>query len=473
MSEESLPEKKKKKRSSTKNKKRLDLSLLAVIDNMVFNKTDAWAYYKVTNQAFDFLTSAGQASLLQKLTNAFNNLMNDRQESLEMHLISTSVPIDIDAWQEQVKTISNDWDRPPGFEEYLEEVTSFLKNEAYHTKTVYIGVNLGKRGALEVDRLNVFEAGVKGAMDYGKEWLNKALMIPDEDIDEKEEAVVRKKEENIYRNISVGHLGAERASAEELLLLIKRQLYPAMPAPYLDVDHESRLGAGDIALEASSVIENKYRWIKIKQIIDDEPWEGYRATLSMSKFPKEMTFPGSMPFLYYIQKIGLPFTTFARFTLHPSRKMKLELEKKRKEQRDELENLSAAMDGYDSAISGVPEHVQEALQDSQMLSSMLSSDNTAWLEGSYFIVIETPTEELLRKYISVVKQYYSDLDININWTAGDQAILFLSQMPGDKHRMKSFDQMTNLTMLPSSGFNFSSDVGDPIYGNEGAVSLNG
>jgi hypothetical protein len=30
-------------------------------------------------------------------------------------------------------------------------------------------------------------------------------------------------------------------------------------------------------------------------------------------------------------------------------------------------------------------------------------------------------------------------------------------------RGKSFDQITNLSMLPASGFNFASDVGDRIY----------
>lgn len=461
------PSKKKKKKAPKKNRKRLDISAVAVIDNIVFSKTDAWAYYKVTNRAFDFLTSDGQVALMQKLTNAFNNLMGDRQDSLEMHMIVTSVPIDVDMWADQVRTLSKNWSRTPGFERYLEEVSHFLKNEEYSTKVVYLGVHLGKRGALNMENLNVFEAGVKGAVDYGKEWLNKALMIPDEDVDEKEEASTRKREETIFRNLSVGHLQAVRTTSEEILLLIKRQLYPSMPAPYLDVDHGSRLGEGDLAIEASSTIENRYRWLKMTQMIDGELWTGYRATLSMTKFPKEMDFPGSMPFFYYIQKIGLPFTTFARFTLHPSRKMKAELEKKKKEQRDELENLSAAMDGYDSAISGTPEHVQEALRDSQMLGAMLTNDKTAWLEGSYFIVVETPTEEILRKYVSVLKQYYSDLDININWTSGDQAKLFLAQMPGDKHRMRSFDQMTNLAMLPASGFNFASDVGDPIYGSDG------
>lgn len=459
-------EKPKKEKKPKQTKKKLDISAVAVIDNIVFSKTDAWAYYKITNRAFDFLTAEGQASLIQKLTNAFNNLMNDRQESLEMHMIVTSVPVDVDLWAEQVTELSESWNRTPGFEKYMHEVTEFLKDSAYHQKVVYLGVHLGKRGALNLDGLNVFESGLKGAYEVATEWFNRALAIPTEDISEKEEKEFRHKEETFGRNLAVGHLRTQKATAEEILLLIKRQLYPSMPAPYLDVDHGSRLGAGDLALECGSAIENKYRWVNIKQMVGDQELEGYRATLSMTKFPKDMEFPGSMPFFYYIQKIGLPFTTFSRFSLHPSKKMKADLEKKKKEQRDELENLSGGMDALDATIGGMPDHVADAIRDQQLISSMLNEDKTAWLEGSYFIVIETPTEEILRKYVSIIKQYYADLDININWTAGDQASLFLSQMPGDKHRMKTFDQITNLAMLPSSGFNFSSEVGDPIHGND-------
>lgn len=467
------PQKPKPEKKQKANKKKLDISAVAFIDNMVFSKTEAWAYYKVTNQAFDFLTAEGQANLVQRLTNSFNVLMSDRQESLDLHLIVTSVPVDIDLWQAQVFELSSHWERSPGFEQYMAEVTDFLKDSAYFSKIVYLGVNLGKRGALNLDELNVFDVGLRGALDVAKEWFNKSLSIPTQEVAASEEESFRRREETIHRNLSVSHLRASRATAEELLLLIKRQMYPSMPAPYLDVDHGSRLGPGDLALETASAIENRYRWLRIRQMIGSTEFEGYRATLSMSKFPKEMAIPGSWPFFYYIQKMGLPFTAFARVSLHPSKKMKAEVEKKKKEQRDELENLSGAVDSVDMAMAGMPDHVADAIYDQQLISRMLTEDKAAWVEGSYFIVVETPTEETLRKYVAALKQAYTDLDVNISWTAGDQTELFLAQMPGDRHRMKSFDQVTSLSMLAASGFNFSSEVGDPIYGKEDEAVTNG
>ena len=73
---------------------------------------------------------------------------------------------------------------------------------------------------------------------------------------------------------------------------------------------------------------------------------------------------------------------------------------------------------------------------------------------------------MLRQFCSTLKQSYDDQGILLQWTAGDQAQLLLEQMPGDKKRISSFDQITNLHMLSTSGMNFSSDVGDRIYGSD-------
>lgn len=459
---------KKKQKSPLKDKKRLDISALAVVDNIVFSKTDAWAYYRLTNEVFDFLSSTQKVKVGLQISNAFNSLMSDRQDPLECHLIMTSVPVNVDAWSVQVKTIAETWEKSPTFEKYVDEQIQYLKNEEYLRKVTYLGVHLGKRGSLELGNVNIFEAGVKGALEVVKKWWESALQIPSEEVSASEENRFRKKEAEINRTLSVGHLQASRVTAKEILLLIKRQFYPAMPAPGLDIDHENRLGPGDLNLELHSAISNKYRWLKINQMLGDTEIEGYRACLSFSKFPKFQEYPnGGFPFLYFPAKLHLPFTCYARFKLLPSKKMKIELEKKKQEQKDQLSNLTAGQDHYDSTISGgAPADVTEALEDIQTISEILTQGKAPWVEGSYRIVVETPTEELLRKYCSIVKQGYSDLDINVSWSSGDQASLFLEQMPGDRMRMPAFNQITNLEMLSTSGFNFSSDIGDPIFGSE-------
>lgn len=447
------------------NSKKLGISALAMIDNVVYSKTEKWAYYRLSNHVFDFISLESKVALASRLTNAFSNLMNDKQEPVECHIIITSVPIDLNSWSDQVKTISKSWDRAPNFDTYIKEQKEFLEREEYMIKAVYLGINLGKRGALEVENINIIESGLKGARDYIKSWWNNILYLPTEEVKEDEEKEVRRKEENIYRILSTGNLQAERCTSQELLLLIKRQFYPALPTPYLDIDHSNRIGPGDIALESHSMIKNKYRWLEFSHIMNGEEYTTYRTCLSFSKFPKETVYPYSIPFLYLPYQLHLPFTVYARFFLIPTSKMKAEIEKKKKEQKDEVENISAGMDDYSSVVDGAPTGVIESLSTIQEMSEMVNTDKTPWVEGSYRIVVETPSEELLRKYCSILKQQFADQDINVSWTSGDQTQLFLEQMPGDKLRVKSFNQLTNLNMITTSGFNFSNDVGDLISAN--------
>ena len=459
-------------------RKRLDLQPVAFIDNMVFSEKECWAYYRVENRGYDFISPDAQSELIRRLTNSFNNLVSDRNITMDGHLIVTSAPVDIDLWEKQMYDMSAAWNRSPGFEDYIRMMGDFLRNENYASKVVYLGFMLGKRGALNVDNLNPFENGLDGVKELGAKWLRTSLKLPTAEVPEDEENEYRAKEEDIHRTLSIGSLKAKRCTAEELLLQIKRQFYPAMPAPYLTVDHDNRFGVGDLVLETDSVIKNKFRWLEFDQMVSN-PYakeeivqaHGYRATLSMTKFPKEMVFPGSMPFLYYIYKLGLPFSAYARFTIRNTKEMKKELEKKKKEQKDELENMAQGLNNTDLAVGGMPEEASEALYDQQRMSAILASDKTAWVEGSYFIVIEAPTLEILKKYVAAVKDRYADNDITINWTSGDQALLFLSQMPGDFHRMQSFDQVTTLGQLPGSGFNLSSEVGDEIASPLGSEGL--
>jgi hypothetical protein len=459
------------KKSKEKASKKLDISAMAVIDNIVFSKTDRWAYYRLSNKVFDFLSNDGRVSMAQQISNALNNLMSDRNDPLECHLIVTSTPVDVDAWESQVKEVSKIWNTSPGFNDYVQAQIQFLKNEEYLKRVAYLGINIGKRRALDLSNTNFLEVGVKGAVDTLKKWWKTVLAIPSAEIDVDEEKEARQKEINFFRILFNGNLQATRCSAEDLLLLIKRQFYPAMPAPYLDIDHHNRLGPGDLDLELYSAIEKKYRWLAINQQLGEHSVTGYRACLSFTKFPKTIDFPyEGFPFLYLPAKLSLPFTTYARFVLRPSDAMKKELERKKNESKDELKSMAVGQDALDSAVNPNSD-VAGSLGDIQTMSDMIASDKSPWVEGSYRIVVETPDEEKLRKYCSIVRQQYSDLDINVNWTAGNQVDLFLEQMPGDHLRLKSFNQTTNLAMLSTSGFNFSSDIGDPIYGSDGDMYI--
>lgn len=448
-------------------KKNLDIALKAMVDNITFSDVDRYAYYRIDHMPYDFLPHAGKVQLGRSTTTAFSALMSDRQEPLDIHLITTSIPIDVDAWREQVITEASAWGLRPEASDYINQEAQMLEAEEYLRKVTYIGVHLGNRRALELSASSVLEMGIKSAFSQVQDWTNKLLHIPDNVISQSEENYARGKEREFYELLSNGNIQAERATTEEVLLIIKRMLYPGMPAPYLDVDHENRLGPGDLELEFGHAIRNKIRYLQVDQIVGDQEMTGYRATLTLSKFPKVRAFPEDSPFIYFIDKIGLPFTSYARFTLHPAQKLSKAIESKAKEAKDEVENLAAAQDSLDNAVDGMPADVGNALNTITAVRQHVAQDKAPWIEGSYHMVIETDTVEKLRRFQSYIKQRYADLEIDVKWSAGTQAKLFLEQMPGDRVRVDKYKQTTTLSHISTSGASFSSSVGDDIKPRNG------
>ena len=192
---------------------------------------------------------------------------------------------------------------------------------------------------------------------------------------------------------------------------------------------------------------------------------GFRAALSLTKFSKEAAYPyTAYPFFYIPQKLmGLPFTTYARVKLMPNEKMRKEIEKKRKEQVDQLKNLQGAAKGSAEAAVEDNSKVENDLRDLKKLDESTASDKAPWVEGSYRVIVETQSEKSMRDIVAAIKQTYAELGINSVLSSGDQLDLFLEQMPGDRLRVNSFRQLTNLNHLSTSGFNISSDVGDKIW----------
>lgn len=452
---------------ATSRGKRLDIAVRSICGNIVFAKDSAWAFYKVANNPFELLSNDERVARAAQTIQAYTNSISDKSEPVDFININTTEPIDLVAWERSILENTRGLRRPLGFDNFLDKQLDYLYDQNFLSKVSYVGVCLGKRNALDFSTMNVFEYGFKGALESFTKWSQKALSLPAEEVSRDEEERFRKLEEPYYTSLSTSALSAERMTAKDILLVIKRMFYPAMGTQYLDVDHGERIGPGDLDLECYSVIRNKYRWLEFEQALGDDVYTGYRCTLSLSRFQPETIYPQVYPYFYLPRSLGLPFTTYSRFSLMPVEKMKKELEKKRAEAKDELKNITAGQDAYDSAVAGgLPTDVAESLYDSQQLNDILNSDKTPWAKGVYRIVIEANSVDYLKKYVAVLKDRFSQLDIAVNWSAGDQLALFLEQMPGDHVRESSFEQITNLAHIGTSGFNFGTAVGDRIKGRD-------
>lgn len=452
----------KENKKETKNAKaKMYLPPVGIVGNVVFSKKEAWAYYKIGSVPYDFLTNAGRAKLANDIVVAFSGLAQGAGKNMDVHILVTNAPFNVDSWEEQVLEVYDQWNgkgnRLETFERFVANQTEALRAKSYKKKVAYLGVKLFTRGSISFDDVNMLDFGVAEAYELLKKGISSVLTLPDEEITQLERNRAAKDEFEVNRTLRSSALRGTRLTSEELLLIIKKTLYPAMPSPYLETNHEERVGLNDIVMETGAILEDHRRFIKIKQMVNYEEREGYRATLSFSKFPSHsMREPGGInPFMYLPTMMGLPFTMSARLTLMPVEKMKKDLQKKKLENEDELKNLASSGQRATSAVI-------ETQHDIDQLDAELSSDNLPWVSGNYRMTIEMPDYDSLVTAVQAMKYEYAKNDVILTWTSGDQIDLLFEEMPGGELKVGDFSQLTNLAMIGVSGFSYGGTVGDPI-----------
>lgn len=448
---------------SKENTKVLSIPAVAIVENMVFSKKEVWAYYKIGSVPYDFLTDNGRVILANDIMTAFSSLSQKSLKNIDLQLLVTNTPVDINAWEAQMIEIYEDWNgsnRLPTFDKYIRKQSQELARRNYKKKVAYLGVKLFTRGAVNFDDFNILDFGFKKTYEALKKQISTIFLLPDEEVSDSERLKAVNFEHEMYRTLRTGALKATKVGSEEILLIMKKMLYPAMPTPYLEVSHDERIGLNDIVLETGAIIEDHRRYLKIKQMVNGEEREGYRATLSFSKFPSDsMREPyGIDPFMYFPTVVGLPFTMTARVTLLPVEQMKKDLQRKKLENEDELDNLAGSGQRASSSVIETQRNIDK-------LDSELSSDNMPWVSGSYRMTIETGTLEVLNQAIDQMKQEYAKDEVVLTQTSGDQLLLLLEEMPGGTLQVNDFTQLTNLAILGVSGFSYGGEVGDPIQEN--------
>lgn len=444
------------------NNRKFKIPSVAITDNIVFSEKEVWAYYKVSTIPYDFLSNDAQASAANRTIVALSSLSQNASKKVDIHILMTATPFEVDNWKEQMYEIYEDWvedmSQMTYFSSFLNSQARVLERAEFKKKVTYFGVKLFSRGTFNLEKFNILEFGMKEAWETLKKAISDVFRTISDEITDTERARAISNEQDVYSLIAGSSLAATRVTAEELLLLNKRLLHPAMPSPYLEVDHGNRVGLNDIALETSKEIVDERRHLKITQIIDGKEYTGYRATLSFSKFPEGMGAPSSVPpFMHHATRLGLPFTVNSRFTLIPTEEMRKHLANKELEAKDELDDLNRAGRG---GSPGINAKMSELAQ----LEEELDESRHPWVSGSYRMTIESDTVEGLYSIIDKIKVAYSEEDFVLSHTTGDQLLLLLEEFPGGTLQVNSFTRRTNLAMIATSGFNYGGSIGDPVRG---------
>lgn len=437
----------------------IEFPIEAIIGNIIFSQREVWAYYDIPTTVYDFLSNSKKVAYAEQLTAAFSGLVKNQDKVLDCHLLVTNSPIDIDSWEDDYLTISESWHRRNGFQRFLEEQIDWLKQGGFFEKRVYLGVCLGRRHELDTEAANPFNMGFKDSFRYIKKFLNHVLQVSDRRVEKDELAHAQLQEKDLRQTIENSSLKGSASNTEDLALLIKKIFYPAMPTPFLTLNHDEVCGRGDLVKELTSVVRtNNPKIIKIEQAINGEFYEGYRATLTFKKFNDVMNIPYGMPWIYasVFSSVNAPFDVSCRFSLVPAKKIKSEIEKGINETNDAIENAIGADKTPTPAVRD-----QLATADN-MLREVENNKTTPWLSGTFRIGITAPDEDTLQEYCKAMISFYDENmgGTKLVWTFHDQLDLMMEAMPGDYLREKSFIHTTNIAMIATSGFNVLNQVGD-------------
>lgn len=441
--------------------KKVSMSLIGIDEERAYSEESVWAYYRVPSTRYEFLDYDERESLARRIDSALAGLVTNAIKSVECQLIVTSSPLNVTDWAEQWKNRVTGWNPTDGFDAYVESMKGQLSDEDFTNKEVYLGVMLGKRGAAN-ESGNVVN-GFKATIQSLGSMIDSALGNKDYTVTADERKYWENRGRDISRILRAGALHAEPAAPEEIALLFKRALYPAMPSPTIDIEELQTWGEGEVSTLKESYIEKGRKFLKIVQT-DDTGREmvGYRATLCFSHFPDELAFPEQEPWIHYAALLGAHFDMYSRFTLEPAAKVRKAVERKIAEIKDEAQN--AAGTG-----GSIPLGIQERYQSATQLEHELSRDAEPWVYARHRIVVTATSEDSLRDRVQAVISHYGEMQIRLAWPTGDQMLLLQESQPADKVRVASYLQRQSLNIISGGMPTANSSVGDRRVDGKGWI----
>lgn len=422
--------------------------LVAIIGDLTFSDEEVWLWSKIPQTQYEFLTRDDRMALANSLNSTLANLVQSDDSSIECHLIVTAQEYDTLNWAKSLYEQTSKNNPNPYFSNLLEGMFMRVESLDFTEKFVTLGVKVGNRGDFNPSK-SAFNIPIVN------QTLNALYGGKIKELSEKEYEFWNKKANN-YRNSL--HTRLKPVTASEIAFVIRKNFYPAMPAPSVDelsIGDSFKWGEGSLSTLFEADIENNAKYLKMTQYIDGEATEGYRATLSFSKFPEVIMYPEQEPWIHYGFMLGFPVGFYSRFTVESSRKVKKDVGKKIKEAKDQAMNQTGAG-------GSLTRDVAENLALGEELEYALNRSNEPWIYGRHRMIVEATSLEKLQESVQAVIDHYRDMDIMMAWPTGDQLSLLMESLPSDKTRLKSYIQNQELSIIGAGVPAGAGSVGDTV-----------
>lgn len=414
-----------------------------VENGLLIGSDCAWAWFRLPTHSYDALSEGQRLALLAQEERLLSGLRD-----AEAHLLV--VPRSYPASQWAAELDRRTTRRAPGWNSYLNAVTNHLSGQRIRQREVYLGLRLNRppRGGW-IRNLFVVQERLTGLED------------PRPSVSELRE--LREALDLTHRKVTAARPGAQLATASELRWLIRRTQWRGLAedAEVLAPPARPAWGGEMLAL-VEGVVHNGFRSLRL----GNGSGTGHMATLAVAYMPDNLEFPGGAEWLHHYELVDAPVEASVRFLIVPPRKAA----------KDVNRQVAAALDQAEHTAqtsADLPLDVQEAYAGARQLERALLKGQQPLVYAWPRLLVAGESEDQLLARVTDLIERYRDLGVELVRPSGDQLALFLEAMPGDKVRIRAYEQRMAPATLAGAMYGASSELGDregPYFGQTTGVS---
>jgi hypothetical protein len=413
-------------------------------DGLLVGPGDAWAWFRLPTYSYEALADGQRMALLAQEERLICGL---RQAECHLLVVPRSYPVSRWAAELDRRTPQP----APGWAPFMKRMVQHLRGQQLRQREVYLGVRLDR-------------PPMGG-------WLQKVFGVPERLTglqdprpgNERLEAL-RHELDLVRRRVTAAREAARPASAAELRWLVRRTLWRGMAEDAEDLYPPARPAWGGETLALiEGVVHNGYRSL---QLGDGFVAQSHMATLAVAHMPDGLDFPGGAEWLHHFDLLNIPLEASVRFLVVPPGKAA----------KDVARYVAAALDQAEhtgQTTHDLPLDVTETYAEARQLEHELRRGQQPLVYAWPRLVVAAESAEQLVARVTDVIERYRDLGFELVRPSGDQMSLFLEAMPGDRVRVRAYEQRMAPVTLAGSMYGASGGLGDghgPYLGQTTGIS---
>jgi hypothetical protein len=400
-------------------------------DGLLIASGGPWAWFRLPTHSYEVLSENQRLAELVAQERLLSGLRD-----LEAHLLVLPRTLPVSSWAAGLDRATT---RPaPGWPAYLERTIAHLRGQRFRQREVYLGLRLVK--------------------ERRRPWLARLVAGPERLIglddprpDGRDLDGLRRELELTLPRVTAASPGARPATAAELRWLVRRASWRGLleDAEVQGPPARPAWGGETLAL-IEGVVRNGHRSLRLG---GDAGGIGHLATLAVAHMPDRLAFPGGAEWLHHHDLLDFPVEASVRFRVVSPREAARDLGRQVAAALDQAEHVARTS-------ADLPLDVQEVYEDARQLERRVLKDQQPLVYCWPRLLVAGASEEQMVARVTELVENHRDLGIELVRPSGDQLALFLEAMPGDRVRVRAYEQRMEPVTLAGAMYGASAELGD-------------